>query len=79
MTGSDHLPQSDLVGHVRENIAQPLTIAAIGCGGQAADAGLGIACQHRIDHRPIAGGRRVVGFVDHEQIQCRHLFKVRQP
>lgn len=66
MTGSDHLPQGDLVSHVRENITQSLAITAIGCGGQAADAGLWVACQHCIDHRPIARGRRVVGFVDHE-------------
>jgi len=57
---SDQLGDADLVGDIIEDIAQALSVTAIGRGGDAEDLRGRIAMQGVIDDAPVTVGDRVM-------------------
>ncbi|SLN51244.1 hypothetical protein PSA7680_02660 [Pseudoruegeria aquimaris] len=68
----DQLTEPDLVGHIVEDLAQPLPVAPVGRGGDAEDARLGIGVPHPVDDPPVTVGNGVMRLVDHQQVELRH-------
>ena len=77
MAGRDQLGDADLVGDIVEDLAQPLFVATIGCGSDAEDLGRRVALQGVIDDAPVAVGHRVMRLINDEEIERRHVGKVR--
>jgi len=79
MARSDQFPHADLVRHVREYLAQPLAVTAVGCGGHSEDARHRIEVEDAINDATVAVGDRMMRLVDHEEIDRRHGIQICRP
>ena len=77
MPGGDQLGNPDLIGDIVEDLAQTLSVAAIGCGGNTKNLCRWVTLQRLIDDAPVAVGDRVMCLIDDEEIEYRHFCEVR--
>jgi hypothetical protein len=76
VAGADQFAEPDLVGNVREDLPQSLTVAPVGRGGDAVYPAERVAMQGPVDDTPVAIGDDVMGLINHQQVERRHGIKV---
>ena len=76
MAGGNQFTDTDLIGHVGEDRPQTLAVAPIGRRRDAVDPAHGVAMKGLVDDPAVAVGRRVMGFIDDQQVDRRHGLQV---
>ncbi len=79
MARGNQLAQTHLVGDIVEDLAQTLPVATVRRRRDPEDAGVGIGFAHPVNDAAVAVGDGMVRLIHDQQVETRHVGKVRSP